>query len=236
VIPYITPFPIPPFTTRIITGGGGFKEYEIIDDYSERAIDDYIRLLYDDDYADSFVDDDGNGRCDRRQSVDPDAVLGKEELEEERRSRAAQDDAWIAQKSQVTPPKPPKTVYRFESVLDPISCHRVVMFANDARNHGVQVAEADAFRLKYKLGIFEEAYEKKMLEGSMVKVAPKKQSDLVTLAKLAKKHKYKLVAWTDEGLFLFDETTLRPKAPGLLWMALGAGWGLILGHALWKKS
>jgi hypothetical protein len=201
----------------MITGGGGFKE--IIDDWSERYIEDYLQQLLEDDEGEVFEEE---------SPIIPDAVLGHDEYRKER-------DAHKAQRRSSIDPKVAKTAYRFESTLDPISCHRVLLLVKDAARRGMPIASTDTFSLKYKLGIFKDDYEKLMLDGSMVKVTPQQVAHRMSLASLARYHKYKVVAWTQSGLFLFDETTLKAKTPGWVWAALGAGGGLAIGYEMWKR-
>ncbi len=209
--------PAPPLIIKLIPGGG-YKKFELIDEESERAIREYLRLLYDESFDEDDVEDD-------EAPLVPDAILGKDEYKHEK----------VKHGRERVSPRPIKTAYRFESSLDPISCQRVVLFAEEAKRQGMPLTSADTFSLKYKLGIFKPDYEKMMLEGAMVKVTSSKVSHRLALADLAKRYKYRVVAWTDNGLFLFDETTLKPKTPGIVWLALGAGAGALFGYDLWKQ-
>jgi len=217
----VTP-PKPPLVVNMMAGGRSI-DIELIDDFSERYINDYIRQLgdFDEDDEDDYEDD-----VEEKPSIIPDAVLGREEYKREK---------IVQQKQRRIEEESAKTAYRFESSMDPISCHRVMLFVKDANNKGMTIRSADAFSLKYRLGIFKDDYEKMMLDGSMVKIVPNRAVHRMTLADLAKHHKYKVVAWSNNGLFLFDETTLRAKTPGWFWLALGASGGFLVSYDLWKQ-
>ena len=208
--------PAPPLIIKLIPGGG-YKKFELIDEESERAIREYLRLLYDESFDEDDVEDD-------EAPLVPDAILGKDEYKHEK----------VKHGRERVSPRPIKTAYRFESSLDPISCQRVVLFAEEAKRQGMPLTSADTFSLKYKLGIFKPDYEKMMLEGAMVKVTSSKVSHRLALADLAKRTS---TAWWPEPQRSLPVRRNHPRAEDPWYSLAGprAGAGALFGYDLWKQ-
>ena len=113
---------------------------------------------------------------------------------------------------------------------------RVRMLVADVGLRGMPISRAHAFYLRRRLGIFSSDYESKMRGGSMVQLVPTDAQDRVGVARVARAHRFRLVVWSPTCIVLFDKTTLRPRVPGLVWMALGAGLGLWVASELMTKK
>jgi hypothetical protein len=210
LVPPVGPSPIPNLPINVYIGGGE-PRVEVIAGPSYEEVDDYL-----DDVAELAA---------RRRAVDPDDVLGKSEYEAEKFCRKSD--------RQVAPPSFP-AVCRFEPGMRSETTRRVTMLVGDARSRGIGVSESESFVLRRRLGIFGIDRELKMVGGSMVKVTCP-PGDRIALAKLARVHLFRLVAWSPGAVFMFDDTTLTPKVPPIAWLAIGAGFGVTVGIEVGRR-
>ena len=163
--------------------------------------------------------------AERKEEVTPDLIMGREAYERERAER----------RSKPAPTLRP-TLYTVGEDVDPRWLSRAEMLVSDAKHHGSHVERADVWKLRHRLHLCEPETDRKMVGGALVKIMPSQELDRVAIAKLAKIHRYRLVAYTANAIFLFDTTTLGLHVPTWAWLGMGAAWGLALGRELWSPE
>jgi hypothetical protein len=205
----IVPVLTPTLAKEVNVDGGwsnqGLDRVEIVDDVTPVQLREHLDRLWDDNEEEY-------------QRVEPDFVFGKGEYERERASRRESG-----------PELHRPTSFSFDPALDEQSHRRAVMLAADARLRGMPLLSADVFPLRYKLGVFDESYERLMRGGAMIRLEPRDPAAIPHVARLARLHYYRLVIWTPVALYVFDKTTLKAKVPGAVWMAIGASMALWVG-------
>jgi hypothetical protein len=217
IVPCPPPPPVfPPVLNVNIDGGWSNlgQRVEIVDGPSPAEVEAYLDELWED-------------KEKEYEQIEPDFVLGKEEYEREKSSRKRRP-----------PPSypPPPTTWSYDLKIDEVSKKRASLLVADASLHDFPIIQADVFPLRYRLRLFSRQYEDKMRGGSMVRLVPSDSAMILPLARLARLHRYRLVLWTPNAIYLFDKTTLRAKVSGAVWMAVGAGFALWLGRDLWGRS